>query len=159
MPINIPSAFNVGASVPIDTRLVLTKAQMKAMNDNVMPSVYFALCGDDNAFYLYSKNNTVDDTTGRFRYMFDQAGPAGGGVSEERVLELIAQNAASEEDMQAALDQLDDITTELGSVKDSVDAITAGAPEDCDTFAEVAAKFNNTPDTTITDDEIGDIFG
>jgi len=157
MPINIPSEFNLGASKPIETRLLLTKAQMKAMNDNVMPSVYFTLCSDDNAFYLYSKNNTVDDTTGKFRYMFDQEGPS--AAQDEHIEELIAENAASKEDLQAALDQLDDITTELNSVKDSVDAITAGAPADCDTFAEVAAKFNNTPDTTITDDEIGDIFG
>ena len=153
MPINIPSAFNLGAAVPIDTRLVLTKAQMKAMNDNTMPSVYFALCSDDNAFYLYSKNNTVDANLGKFRYMFDQTGPSGGGgVTEQRVLELISENAASQEDMQTALGQLNEITSQLNN-------ITEGAPADCDTFAEVAAKFDNTPDTAITDGEIGDIFG
>jgi hypothetical protein len=157
MPINIPSAFNVGASVPIDTRLVLTKAQMKATNDNVMPSVYFTLCSDDNAFYLYSKNNTIDDTTGKFRYMFDQEGPS--AAQDEHIEELIAENAASKEDMQEALNQLAEITTSLNGVKTTVDNITAGAPEDCDTFAEVAAKFDNTPDTTITDDEISNIFG
>jgi hypothetical protein len=144
MPIRLPSNFEIGAKIPIDTRLVLTKSQMLSMNDNTMPSVYFALCNEDNAFYLYSKNNTIDKTTGKFRYMFDQEGP-NSGITEERVLELISENAASEEDMQAAQEQLN--------------AILDGAPADCDTFAEVAAKFNSTPDTAISNGEIEDIFG
>ena len=40
MPINIPSAFNLGAAVPLDLRLVLTKTQMKDMNDNIMQNMY-----------------------------------------------------------------------------------------------------------------------
>ena len=118
MPINVNSSFKVQAPAPIDTRLTLTKAQMLTTNDNLMPSVYFALCIDDNAFYLYSKANTIDEYTGKFRYMFDQGGPAGGGVSEERVLELISEN----------------------------------------TFKEVSEKFELTPNTAITSEEISDII-
>lgn len=144
MPIKLPVNFEIGAAVPIDTRLVFqTKAQMKTVNDNIMPSVYLALCEETNAFYLYSKGNERDDNIGRFRYMFDQSGPTGGGVSEERVLELIEQNAASAEDMELAKEQLN--------------AILDGAPEDCDTFAEVADKLANTPSQAISDDEINNI--
>ena len=144
MPINVNSSFKVQAPAPIDTRLTLTKAQMLTTNDNLMPSVYFALCTDDNAFYLYSKANTVDEYTGKFRYMFDQGGPAGGGVSEKRVLELISENAASKEDMETAQEQLA--------------AILADAPADCDTFKEVSDKFELTPNTAITSEEISDII-
>lgn len=144
MPINVNSNFKVQAPAPIDTRLTLTKAQMLTTNDNLMPSVYFALCIDDNAFYLYSKANTVNEYTGKFRYMFDQGGPAGGGVSEERVLELISENAASKEDMETAQEQLA--------------AILADAPADCDTFKEVSEKFELTPNTAITSEEISDII-
>lgn len=144
MSIKVNSSFLVQAPAPIDTRLTLTKAQMLTTNDNLMPSVYFALCIDDNAFYLYSKANTVDEHTGKFRYMFDQGGPAGGGVSEERVLELISENAASKEDMETAQEQLA--------------AILADAPADCDTFKEVSEKFELTPNTAITSEEISDII-
>lgn len=145
MPINVNSSFKVQAPAPIDTRLTLTMAQMLTTDDSLMPSVYFALCKDDNAFYLYSKNNTYEENkAGKFRYMFDQGGPAGGGVSEERVLELISENAASKEDMETAQEQLA--------------AILADAPADCDTFKEVSDKFELTPNTAITSEEISDII-
>lgn len=78
MPINLPGAFNVGASVPIDTRIVLTPAQMLATNDNVMPDTYFALCSVEgyNGFYLYNKNinnENLDPVTGKYTKIFDSA--------------------------------------------------------------------------------------
>lgn len=76
MPINLPGAFNVGASVPIDTRIVLTKAEMLATNDNVMPVTYFAICSDDGGFYLYNKNINdidLDPDTGKYTKIFDSA--------------------------------------------------------------------------------------
>ena len=66
MAINVNAGFAVGAGVPIDERLVLTQAEMLAINENTMPDVYFATCKDDGKLYLYNKNNSFNDITGYF---------------------------------------------------------------------------------------------
>ena len=65
----IPSAsgFSIGSTDPIDNRLVLTKAQMKAANDNIFPEVYLTICSDDGKVYVYNKNNETDPEIGKFR--------------------------------------------------------------------------------------------
>ena len=65
--IKINAPFELGAAVPVDTRLTLSKAEMLTVNDNVWPSKYLTVCSDDGAIYLYDKTNTVDPTTGKFR--------------------------------------------------------------------------------------------
>lgn len=71
MAINLIDGFNVTTTDPIDTRIVLTKDQMKNTNDNAMPENYFCICkssDDDNGkMFVYSKTNTVDEKTGKFR--------------------------------------------------------------------------------------------
>lgn len=66
MAITINSNFSVGAALPIDDRLVLTKQQMIDINENVMPEVYFAVCSDDGNMYLFNKANEVSAETGKF---------------------------------------------------------------------------------------------
>ena len=147
MPINIPSAFQLGASVPIDTRMILTKQQMLNMNDNIMPAVYFAFCEADGAFYLYTKSTAqadLDPETGKFKKIFSKDGGTE-GMTREQVEELIQQEAGSKEEVTELTNQLN--------------AILENAPEDCDTFAEVAQKFEAVPNTPVTDEEIGGIFG
>lgn len=51
---------------PVDTRLVLTKDEMKNIDDGFLPDTYFALCKDEGHFYLYNKNNIPNDVTGKF---------------------------------------------------------------------------------------------
>ena len=140
MPIRINTGFEVGAPLPLDSRFELSKAEMLAVNDNVMPALYFALCTDDNAFYLYAKTNTVDQHTGKFRYMFDQDGP----TDESEVISLISQYAASPSDMQ--------------TVQNQITAILADAPSDCNTFKEVSDILSLTPTESITDEEILSLF-
>jgi hypothetical protein len=53
-------------AAPVDTRLVLTKKEMREANDNYLPDTYFALCKDDGHFYLYNKNNEPNEVTGKF---------------------------------------------------------------------------------------------
>lgn len=65
--INLPQGFKVGAAEAIDSRLTLSKAEMLAIKDNLMPTVYLAVCKDDNAIYIYNKNNSADSKTGKFR--------------------------------------------------------------------------------------------
>lgn len=77
MSINISQAFKRTSANPVDESLTLTKAQMRAVNDNLMPSKYFTIGQDDGYIYLYDKANTVDPTTGKFR-KFEGGGGTGG---------------------------------------------------------------------------------
>lgn len=65
--INLPQGFKVGAAEAVDSRLTLSKAEMLAIKDSLMPTVYLAVCKDDNDIYIYNKNNSVDPETGKFR--------------------------------------------------------------------------------------------
>lgn len=67
MAIKINSGYSVQAPVVIDDRQLLTKAQMKAVNDNIMPSKYYAICADDGLLYCYDKTNTSVADSGKFR--------------------------------------------------------------------------------------------
>lgn len=67
MAININSNFKVGSPEPLDTRTVLTKAEMISINESAMPSVYYAVCSEDGALYLYNKSNEKTAETGKFR--------------------------------------------------------------------------------------------
>ena len=64
--INLPQGFKVSSSEPIDARILLTKEEMKNINQNIMPNIYFALCKDDGKLYLYNKNYSFNDITGYF---------------------------------------------------------------------------------------------
>ena len=67
MAINVSQAFHRTSANPVDDTLTLTKAQMLAVNDNLMPSKYLTICQDDGFIYLYDKTNTADEQTGKFR--------------------------------------------------------------------------------------------
>ena len=67
--IKINAPFELGAAVPVDTRLTLSKAEMLTVNDNVWPDKYFTVCSDDGAIYLYDKTNEMDVETGKFRLL------------------------------------------------------------------------------------------
>lgn len=66
MAINLSQAFNRTAPAPIDGSLVLSKADMLAVNDNLMPEKYFTICTDDGQIYTYDKNATPNAQTGKF---------------------------------------------------------------------------------------------
>ena len=74
--INLPQGFKVGAAEAVDSRLALSKTEMLTIKDSLMPTVYFAVCKDDHAIYIYNKDNSVDPETGKFRVY-------AGGNSEE----------------------------------------------------------------------------
>lgn len=74
--INLPQGFKVGATEAVDSRLTLSKIEMLAIKDSLMPTVYLAVCKDDNAIYIYNKDNSVDPKTGKFRVY-------AGGISGE----------------------------------------------------------------------------
>lgn len=74
--INLPQGFKVGAAEAVDSRLTLSKTEMLTIKDSLMPAVYLAVCKDDNAIYIYNKDNSVNPETGKFRVY------AGGSSSE-----------------------------------------------------------------------------
>lgn len=60
MPIVFPRGLTISTDEAIDTRLVLTKAQMAVVEEDfMMPGHYFCLCADDNQIYIYDVNNLV----------------------------------------------------------------------------------------------------
>lgn len=66
MAIRVPSAFQLTSNEPIDTRLILTKDEMRVINDERMPDLYFTICSDDNQLYIYNKSSTTDGDLGKF---------------------------------------------------------------------------------------------
>ena len=91
MAINVSQAFHRTSANSIDDTLTLTKAQMLAVNDNLMPSFYFTIGQDDGFLYLYAKSNEVDVETGKFRTF-----EGGGGGQQIQVEELPTASATLE---------------------------------------------------------------
>lgn len=75
--ISIPQGFKIGAAEAVDSRLTLSKAEMLAIKDNAMPDIYLAVCKDDNSIYIYSKDNSINSETGKFRvYANESSAPS-----------------------------------------------------------------------------------
>ena len=66
MAINLPSGLNITTIEAVDSRILLTKEQMKNMVDAKMPDKYFCICLDDGNLYIYNKNATPNTVTGKF---------------------------------------------------------------------------------------------
>ena len=62
----VSKPFMYKLAAPVDTRLVLSKREMKEYSDSFLPDVYFAFCKDDGHFYIYNKENQTNETTGKF---------------------------------------------------------------------------------------------
>ena len=58
-------------AAPVDTRLVLSKKEMREISDNYLPNIYFALCTNDGHFYLYNKALEPNEETGKYRLISD----------------------------------------------------------------------------------------
>jgi len=84
MAIKLTTNLDIRTSLPVDTRFVLTKARMVAMDDDLMPSQYFAICSEDSKLYIYTKTNTPDPTTGKFRVY--ESGGSGGTDTKYRIV-------------------------------------------------------------------------
>lgn len=73
MAIQLPSGFMIGSREPVDNRLVLTKAEMLAMSEAIMPDVYFTICKDDGKVYVYNKNSTAPSSETGFFKVYEAA--------------------------------------------------------------------------------------
>lgn len=79
--INLAGGLKINTADAVDSRLVLTKAEMKSLHyaDDEsrpttlrgkifqLPSNYLCVCGEDNKIYVYNALNEEDEFTGRFR--------------------------------------------------------------------------------------------
>lgn len=65
--LNLPQGFKIGGTEAVDSRLILSKAEMVTIKDSLMPDTYLAVCKDNNSIYIYSKDNSIDPETGKFR--------------------------------------------------------------------------------------------
>lgn len=59
--INLIQGFNISSPLPIDGRILLSKAEMASIDDNVMPDRYFCICEEDGLLYLYDKTAEVSE--------------------------------------------------------------------------------------------------
>lgn len=66
--IQLATGFEVLTSLPLDSRNLMTKAEMLTANDNVFPDYFLTQCADDGGkLYVYDKSNaTPSATTGKF---------------------------------------------------------------------------------------------
>ena len=55
---------------------------MRSVYDSRMPQMYLTYCLEDNKVYLYNKNNSWDDVTGKFR---EFPGKDHGGIQKKRI--------------------------------------------------------------------------
>lgn len=69
MSIKINSNFQIGTPQPLDYRNVLTKEEMKNVNENVWPEAYYTICKDDGKIYTFNKGNESTEETGKFRLL------------------------------------------------------------------------------------------
>lgn len=68
MAIQSSFGFKVSSFDPIDTRILLTKAEMLAADIDDYPDVYFAFCVDDGQWYRFDYEiDTPDPETGHFK--------------------------------------------------------------------------------------------
>ena len=79
--INLAGGLKINTADAVDSRLVLTKAEMKSLhyaNDESrpatlrgkifqLPSNYLCICSEDNTIYVYNALNEEDELTGKFK--------------------------------------------------------------------------------------------
>lgn len=111
--IKLPDSFIVTTDKPIDTRLTLTKADMRDTLDARMPDVYLAVCKDDGKLYLYKKSNEFDDETGKFR--LQDADISEDGLAVKLPGALAKALAIQEEDSGLVVDSSGNIKVSLDS--------------------------------------------
>lgn len=73
MAISINTGFNMGSGQPIDSRNIISKVDMRSINENVWPEVYYTTCKDDGKLYVFNKANEPNNETGKFRLVIDDA--------------------------------------------------------------------------------------
>ena len=130
----------IGTQQNFERDSYLTLAEMKAVVDKRMPDIFTATCKETGKFYIYNKNNEIDETLGKWR----EIGIDGGDyVTKTYVDTEIAKKAditsipskvselTNDSNYQTAEQVNDTVATEIAKV-------VANAPEDFDTLKEMS---------------------
>ena len=70
MAIKLSDGLEILAGAAVDSRLILTKEQMRSMAKSNMPSIYLCICSEDKKLYIFDGSIAkadVDPEIGRFR--------------------------------------------------------------------------------------------
>ena len=70
MAIKLSDGLEILAGAAVDSRLILTKEQMRSMAKSNMPSIYLCICSEDKKLYIFDGSIVkadIDPETGRFR--------------------------------------------------------------------------------------------
>ena len=70
MATKLSDGFEILARAAVDSRLILTKEQMRSMSKSNMPSIYLCICSEDKKLYIFDGSIAkadIDPDTGRFR--------------------------------------------------------------------------------------------
>lgn len=99
--INLAGGLKINTADAVDSRLVLTKAEMKSLhyaNDESrpatlrgkifqLPSNYLCVCSEDNTIYVYNASNEEDVLTGKFK----KVESGGQSIEDLPVVELTSE--------------------------------------------------------------------
>ena len=69
-----------------------TLAEMKAVVDKRMPDIFTATCKETGKFYIYNKNNEVDETLGKWRELSGGASSGSSGTAGKSAYEIAVDN-------------------------------------------------------------------
>ena len=70
MAIKLSDGLEILAGAAVDSRLILTKEQMRSMAKSNMPSIYLCICSEDKKLYIFDGSIAkaeIDPEIGRFR--------------------------------------------------------------------------------------------
>lgn len=131
MSINILDSFNYKGRRPDFVRQQFgTLAAMKAFSENYLPDMYLCFCLETEKVYLYNKNNTVDEVTGRWREL-EGGGGGGGDLS----------NYYTKTETNTLLNgKQDTLEYDTVATSGSTNVMTSGA-----IYLELIGKMNNEP--------------
>ena len=130
----------IGTSQNFERDSYATLAEMKAVVDKRMPDIFTATCKETGKFYIYNKNNEVDETLGKWRELSINGDDY---VTKTYVDTEIAKKAditsipskiselTNDSDYQTAEQISSTVTTEIAKV-------VADAPEDLNTLKEMS---------------------
>ena len=117
-----------------------TLAEMKAVVDKRMPDIFTATCKETGKFYIYNKNNEVDETLGKWR----EIGIDGDDYVTKTYLDTELANKA---DVISIPSRVSELTNDSNyqtaeqissTVTAEIAKVVANAPEDFDTLKEMS---------------------
>lgn len=65
--IQLIEGFSPETAEPIDSRILLTKEEMKSMDTSILPDPYFAVEKSTGSLYVYTSYNDDDPVTGKYK--------------------------------------------------------------------------------------------